>query len=515
MSQRPHALLLLLLAPVAASSQEEGVDAERLRAARALAPDRVMMLSGHYGHGDDGSLREPMQLRFDAAGRFAVDYSGEMLRDVSFDGERAWSVDAAGRPYPLSGVDLDANLAISGIVCGNWLTASPSKFEWELESLGEAPVGPGVPGRPRVRARLLGRHAEIVLELDAEGLPRRMELDWFGRDRTLSFLDWRANELGRWPARIELFEGAVHAATFEYATLEVADDATFGPPVDAGHDVRFDPDAPRELDVRRVASGHTFVRVEVDGEEVGWMLFDTGASRGLLDARVADRLGLEVLLDGLRSGGAGGTARFTVRRARTQRVGPLTWHDPVVGVADLSALERSFGVQPFVGLLGGDMLAHAVWEYDVTAKRIVAHPPGTDGAPEGTTWIPVETNEGQLIAPARFEGHEGRFIVDTGAGSPLYLNAPTVERFGLLEGRDTSPLSVRGTGGVVSALRAHLTEVEFGGRSFENLRSTFTTCDVEGSWCNPYVDGIAGIDLLRGGPVWFDYPERRIGVTPR
>ena len=497
MIQRIPTLLLpplLLGATVApAHAQDPSAVAERIAAARPLA-EGVLVLRGHFVNDD---LRDPANIRFDARGRMHADYGGLILRDMAFDGEGAWSVDGAGRPYDMHGMHRDMQITFHGLLCGNWLAA----LEWDLE-----PTGAG-----KVRARLIGGHVDMEVELDDRDLPERVEVDTFGRMQGLRFSDWRENELGRWPGRVEFRDGPRLVATFEYEELARSDAAGFGPPEDAGLDVRFDSDADPELDVRIVGSGHTFVRVEMNGEDVGWMSFDTGAGRSMLDARVAKRLGLETLIDGLRSTGAGGATPITVRRADTLRVGPLTWHEPVLAAADISALERSFGVRPLAGLLGADLLAHAVWEYDLAGPRIVAHPPGA--GPDDATWVPVYIEEGQLLAPVSFEGHEGRFAVDTGGGSAMYFNAPTVERFNLLEGRNTRATSVRGVGGLVSVRQGPIGEVVFAGRSFEGLRATFTSCDVPGAWCDPYSDGVAGIALLRRGPVWFDYPGRRIGVT--
>ena len=65
----------------------------------------------------------------------------------------------------------------------------------------------------------------------------------------------------------------------------------------------------------------------------------------------------------------------------------------------------------------------------------------------------------------------------------------------------------------MAARQGALGEVVFGGERFEGLSAIFTSGDRPGSWNDPYVDGVAGIALLRRGAVWFDYPGRRIGLT--
>ena len=486
--------LVLALVPVVTPAPAQDSDpAQRLTGARGLAPDTVLLLRGHLVN---HALRDPVRLRFDAAGRLHADYGGTILFDMAFDGERAWTVDSAGRTYEIEGMQRDFQLAFHGLLCGNLLAGQ----RWDLQPAGEG----------RLRPSLVDRHLELGLELDPTGLPRRVDVVMFGRDQSLNFSDWRTSDWGRWPRRVEFRDGPRLVATFEFDGLGPAEETAFGPPVDPGFAVAFDREADPEIPARRVASGHMFVRASIDGEDVGWFSFDTGAGRSLVDSRVARRLELETLTDGLRSTGAGGATRISIHRADHLVLGPLRWESPVFAAADLSGLEKAFGVSPYGGLLGADLLAHAVWKYDIENRRVTAHPAGHQ--PEGVSWVPVTIREGQLVAPLGFEGHEGRFVVDTGGGSALYFNGPTVQRLGLLEGRETRSTKVRGVGGLVTVQQGPMVDVSLGTRTFDRLRATFTSTEAEGSWSDPYVDGIAGIAFLRSAPVWLDYPARRIGL---
>src|SRR5262249_12869774 len=48
-------------------------------------------------------------------------------------------------------------------------------------------------------------------------------------------------------------------------------------------DTRFDPTAPPGVAVQRARTGHVLVRPKVDGLDLGWFIFDTGAAGTILD----------------------------------------------------------------------------------------------------------------------------------------------------------------------------------------------------------------------------------------
>ena len=471
-------------------------DKRPFEGARGLVDGRVLELRGRL---DREVAPAGLVLRFDTAGRLHADHEYGWLRDLVFNGEDLWTLDSAGRPYQAMGRERDRQLTLHGLVCGNWLAGQ----DWEL---ADAPDG-------TVHAQLVGRQLKLVLKPNAEGLPQRVDILGLGRERSLIFSNWQTTEYGRYPARVELLDTGQSVAVYNFAALVLAERQDFGLPHDAGADVRFDPEAPRELEVRTIRSGHTFIRALLDGEDHGWFAFDTGATGSLLHVELARRLELRCVMEGARASGVGGTADLSVWRAESLTVGPLRWEEPILGAIDLSALERAFGVSPLAGILGADLLVHAAWEVDLENVRIRVHPP--DHGIEAEDWVPIRLYEGQLIAPVRVEGHNCHFILDTGGGGPLKFNAPTVERLRLTDGRRLSDAWARGTGGRVRVSLGTIKHAVFGGREHSDLQATFGTFELPGSWLDPYIDGVMGIAFLRPRPVLFDYPQRRVGLLAR
>ena len=79
-------------------------------------------------------------------------------------------------------------------------------------------------------------------------------------------------------------------------------------------------------------------------------------------------------------------------------------------------------------------------------------------------------NDGDSGRRGKIEGHEAVFKIDTGAGGgTIAVHAPTVERLGLLEGRETSAAMSGGVGGMGAVRAGKLDTLDFAGRRFERL----------------------------------------------
>ena len=63
-------------------------------------------------------------------------------------------------------------------------------------------------------------------------------------------------------------------------------------------DTRFDTAMSPDIAVKRAMTGHILVRPKVDGQEIGWFIFDTGAAATMIDAAAAEKLKLEAAGDG-------------------------------------------------------------------------------------------------------------------------------------------------------------------------------------------------------------------------
>jgi predicted aspartyl protease len=132
------------------------------------------------------------------------------------------------------------------------------------------------------------------------------------------------------------------------------------PPVITPPDTTFDPHPTGDptkgydIDAWITPSGHVVVPVDLNDEFAGHFLLDTGASGLVIDAKVAQRLGLEgfgeVYVSGL-----GGNTKSQFRRARTIRVGAMTVENPVLMELPVAPIvSPSAETGEIAGILGYD-----------------------------------------------------------------------------------------------------------------------------------------------------------------
>ena len=88
-----------------------------------------------------------------------------------------------------------------------------------------------------------------------------------------------------------------------------------------------------------------------------------------------------------------------------------------------------------------------VFEVDLAAGKITVHDPATYALPDGQKWEKLSFKGRRPRLLGKIESNEvGLFLFDLGANSSLTVYAPAVERFKLLEGRETTETKSGGVG---------------------------------------------------------------------
>lgn len=273
----------------------------------------------------------------------------------------------------------------------------------------------------------------------------------------------------------------------------------------------YDRKAAARLDVRNDGRGFLFVRPAINGKQLGWFLFDTGAPATILGQAAVKRLGLGSV-GRTESSGVGGAADVGIHTVDSIRVGPLRVGPAVL--ASMDVLRLGWRDIPIEGILGCDTIGQAVVEYDVRAGSIVFHDPATYELPAKASWQRIRLNEGKPVVSLRFEEREAEFLVDTAAGGSFSIGKQVVDRFELLKGRDTQSATSSGVGGSVGMRWGKVRWLEFGGKRFENVSTQFAVAN-QGSYAQPYPDGIVGIDLIDDFRVVFDLAHKRMAFLDR
>ncbi len=273
----------------------------------------------------------------------------------------------------------------------------------------------------------------------------------------------------------------------------------------------YDHEVPALLEALDDGRGYLFVRPVINGRQMGWFLFDTGAPATILGNAAVKRLGLSGLGE-TESSGVGGFQGIGIHALESIQIGPVRIGPTLT--ASMDVLRLGWRDLPIEGILGCDVIGSAVVEYDIRSTSIVFLDPATYELPTSVSWRRIQLYEGKPIARLQFEGHEGDFLVDTGAGGTFSISKLLVDRFDLLAGRKTEAVGTRGVGGSVGMRRGTVRWLEFGGRRYENVSTRFAVAE-QGSYAEPFPDGIVGIRLIDDYRVVFDLANRRMAFSGR
>ncbi len=283
-----------------------------------------------------------------------------------------------------------------------------------------------------------------------------------------------------------------------------------GPNLTAG-DSTFDSTVNPEIEVKRSKTGQLLVKPVVNGVAAGWFIYDTGAGICVVSTPHIDKFSLRT--DGsIEASGVGGSSHVPLLRANKLVLGPLTLRDQPFISTDLSFLKQHMEDE-IVGVLGFGVLSACVVEMDLTKPRIVLHDEKGYTLPSGE-WTAVSLAERVPIVTARFEGREGRFMLDTGSNDVVSFAEPAVRRLKLLDGRELRDAKLGGVGGFISARRGRLTSLDLGGIHRENVDATFAT-EARRNAAGNDRDGTIGAGFLSDVTLVLDYSKHRIGLIPR
>lgn len=453
-------------------------------------------------------LDEKYRLQFARDGRFVQTSEGRLGRMIGFDGNAGWLVDWSGAPRPFQLEELELLQLQVWIQNSHWLEEhGPFTVLVDPNGTDDAEV--------RLALKLKRGLLEATVTIDrASWLPTAVRCPSTGGEQSWRLEEYRQDMGLTLPHRVTLSASGL-VDTFQIRTLAKADRVgaeAYAPVTTRPKDFRLDPDVPARVKVKRAGTGHLLVHPHIDGQDLGWFLLDSGMSAMFINPSAADATGMEAF-GKVPVGGPGGLSLARFRQGATLTLGPLTLTKPVFIEMDLSGLSSHFGVQ-VAGALGYDVFARAVLEVDPAAAGVAVHDADRYQLPRGQ-WEPLVLAGNLPYLRCKFEGdREGIFRLDTGAQFGVIFHSPAVERFKLLEARQTRDAALRGFAGTVNLRAGKLNWLELGGRRFANLDAAFCL-DQHGAVADPYSTGNVGLPLLRAFTIVFHYPAQKVALLPR
>lgn len=496
--------------------------------------DRVRQATGHSamrdwdrgilleGHGQAVGLESRFAFTLMADGRFRTETTSELPTIEGFDGEEGWRVGFGGMPAPVDSFELEIMLLSSWIVGGRWLdpncpleiTALSGRSDEESQALQLAlPEGtmqavvdldPSTMLPVKLTWCVVTHKGSVAL--DAERSHTVYEDFRWVKGRSSSFL---------FPHRIiTVQEGMTNTVAVDRLLEAPADSAESCVPVtERPEDTHFDDQKPADVEMTRLPSGHLLIHPLVDGKDVGWFLFDTGAGMNVIDTAAAEELGLRKMGE-VAASGIGGVVMLPFRKAHSLELGPVTIDYPLFLDVDLGFITKAFG-KKIGGIIGHGLLTRCLVELDIADEKLSFHPPGIwDRRKEDWQEISFMSND-MVMTGTIPNGREGRFILDTGAGGTVSFHSSFVSREELFGESGGMPAGFSGgVGGMVAQYGGTIDWFEFGGRRFEDLSVVLTEND-ESTLMDQCSHGLIGNALMSRFTMLISYPGKRIAFLEK
>jgi len=508
------ACLLLPLLFLQAPDQPRTADdvMQRVRQATQFSkqniPDTGLQLTGK---GTIAGLPAQYTLLFNRQGHFVQTTSSRISTGSGYDGTHAWIKDLGGEQRIQELTDSN-NTIVSGLFATSLWLDPGSGMMFTLEE------GQPKDGIYTLQFKHKPTKVTGTLQIDAKTwLPVQSTMKTEGQKTTNKWSGIMEFNGIKFPKTYHSLSGNDGVETYTIESIQAAPTFVvnpYTPLVTPPSDVAFDDKLPAELEVMRAKTGHLLVKPKVNGKDVGWFIFDSGAGATCLDNKLIKELELEQFGE-LPAIGVGGTVKTRFSKPESISLGRATFKDPTVIGLDLGFLSGPMGAK-ITGIIGYGVFHRSVVELDMEKNTIALFDPKSyDQNRVQNRWQKLYQTARVACVEAEFEGHKGIFKLDSGAaGSTVALHAPTVEKFKLLEGRETKNTFAGGVGGNVTAKSGKLKYFELGGHRTDDIEVTFATT-AKGAFNSADTLGNIGGDLLKPFKIVFDYQNKRIAFMKR
>lgn len=463
------------------------------------------------GKGSYAGLPAQYSLHFDRAGRYVQTVKARITTGQGFDGKQAWIRDLGGEVRVQELSDERNNKFMGLLMTSLWLDPA-SGISYKLP---EKPVQNDV---YTLNFSYNQGAIDGTLHIDAKTwLPVDCQMQREGRQLNVQWLGTLMYEGMLLPKQVQTTSSSDSVESYQYETVQAAPTIVTSPfavPAMNATDVVFDTSLPAELVVKRAKTGHLLVKPLVNGKDVGWFIFDSGAGAHCLATSTIKELGLEQFGE-LPAIGVGGAVKTKFSQPDSLQVGRATFQKPIVIGLDFAFLDAHMG-EHIAGVLGYGAFHRCIIEIDMERNTIAVFEPKTydDKRVQGR-WQKLYQTSRIACVDAEFEGHRGVFKLDTGAaGSTVALHAPIVEKFKLLDNRITKETMTGGVGGMVKARTGKLKYFELGGHRHEDIEALFIT-EKTGALNTAETLGNIGGDLVKPFKMVFDYQGKRIAFLKR
>ncbi|HSI73268.1 MAG TPA: aspartyl protease family protein [Fimbriimonas sp.] len=438
-------------------------------------------------------------LRIGPGGKFLLDMRSALGRKIGFDGRRVWEADRTGATRVLSFGEADTQLVQGALITNSWLKKGAGDVN--LDADGKT-----------LNVKLKGSEIEQAVQIGANAMPKLMTYTGAAGKVEVDLDNWSTTPAGKLPLKLTWKEGGVEQ-TLDGTTVraEPTKPSAFEMPQWTAKDTIFDKAKSESVETKRLPSGHIIVKPLINGKDVGWFIFDSGADGMCIDTGAANELGL-MQIGEVPAVGIGGVVKTPFRSVKEFTLGPTTIKNLMFVQLDLADISKVIKLK-LGGIVGYEVFRRSVVEMDVLKPLVSLYDPAAYRTPQ--KWTPIRFDGGNFAVEALFEGgRKGWFRFDTGAAGTVAFHGPFVEKLKLLEGREVQKTMEGGVGGMREARRGKIAYFELAGHRFENPIANFSISK-DGAFHNHWLVGNIGQVFMEPFVLVFDYPNSRMALVPR
>jgi len=259
---------------------------------------------------------------------------------------------------------------------------------------------------------------------------------------------------------------------------------------------------------------HIYLRGRINGEGPFTFLLDSGAGVSVIDASLAQRLGLTPAGE-FKATGIGGYAGMALVQVDSINLDGMGLYGQVIVAMEPSEMISRYTGRRIDLILGYDCLSRFATEIRFSDHTVIFHEPANFAAPAGYSFLSCSYSSRVPVTDVWLEDVKGRLILDTGSGSSVDLSEPFVRQHGLKKGRDRLFESeLHGVGGPARIVVGRMRHISLGPYLMDNAVVGFAENAHSGVLASSEFDGIVGTEVLRRFDLIFDYTGGRVALKP-
>jgi len=263
-----------------------------------------------------------------------------------------------------------------------------------------------------------------------------------------------------------------------------------------------------------------FVKVKVNdtGEELDFV-FDTGASTGVLDSTVAEKLGIKSNYSQAAQG-ANGSETYNIALNQTIRIGSLALSNSNLVLVDLQKLSERSG-RKIEGIIGYDILKRYKTRFDFEKSIIALYDKNEE----------IAGLKDYIKIPLKFDGipipqidltftlrdgstRTGSFLFDSGANMTLLFNTPYALKNDLKnKSGKTVEGKARGLNKSTTYTKGTIEKLRFNSFEFDDLPIDISEGSEGVSGSSKYT-GILGAQIINRFDMVLDYEKKLLYIKP-